>query len=630
MGIAGTDVSKDAADMILLDDNFASIVNGVEEGRLIFDNLKKSIAYTLSSNIPEISPFLSFITVGIPLPLSTVLILCIDLGTDMVPAISMAWENKEADIMKRPPRDQKKDRLVTKKLVWFAYLQIGVIQAIAGFYSYMVVMGDYGYYSYTLPGLGADDAWQKVQLMCKVKGGVLRNEKGFAYPFVKEFGGTQYGLINDAMSKGFMFWDWSTVNRDNGDTFMDGYTQGVVQQCVHVPRSINSNSQDTPSNYDWADPAKFTNNVWAKNVATTSATTGGSYTDGRATASVNHIIAMKRAGWIEYQPFAARMSAFYDSAWKFWEPRCASGTATKCPEGAGVCCGSISGVRGVATIQGFGASGNDAHFAGTPLGYRVLPASSKHEAGTAVYPTQATADIIGTGADFDKLWLDGVQMAKTMSNGATGSWGGDVFDIPSYAGYANLTDGSGSTCSSWKLDGDTVTRTHKSKCSATTSGLADNMYSWTEGVGATLTYRINVMNRMLQREALAFAQTSGFTTIIVVQWADLMICKTRWLSIRQQGMSNPLMNFGLLFETILGAAVCFVPFLNIALQTRPLRLTHWFPGMPFMVLIFAYDELRKYMMREGFLGMPASKDVTHPITGQVSKKYNWVGQNTYY
>merc|ERR1711865_660713 len=141
--------------------------------------------------------------------------------------------------------------------------------------------------------------------------------------------------------------------------------------------------------------------------------------------------------------------------------------------------------------------------------------------------------------------------------------------------------------------------------------------NWTEGVGATLTYRINVMNRMLQREALAFAQTSGFTTIIVVQWADLMICKTRWLSIRQQGMSNPLMNFGLLFETILGAAVCFVPFLNVALQTRPLRLTHWFPGMPFMVLIFMYDEIRKYLMRSGGLGIEASKDITHPITGQV-------------
>ena len=85
MGIAGSDVSKQAADMILLDDNFASIVTGVEEGRLIFDNLKKSIAYTLTSNIPEISPFLLFIICDIPLPLGTVTILCIDLGTDMVP-----------------------------------------------------------------------------------------------------------------------------------------------------------------------------------------------------------------------------------------------------------------------------------------------------------------------------------------------------------------------------------------------------------------------------------------------------------------------------------------------------------------------------------------------------------------
>lgn len=84
MGIAGSDVSKQAADMILLDDNFASIVTGVEEGRLIFDNLKKSIAYTLTSNIPEISPFLAFIICDIPLPLGTVTILCIDLGTDMV------------------------------------------------------------------------------------------------------------------------------------------------------------------------------------------------------------------------------------------------------------------------------------------------------------------------------------------------------------------------------------------------------------------------------------------------------------------------------------------------------------------------------------------------------------------
>ena len=125
MGIAGSDVSKQAADMILLDDNFASIVTGVEEGRLIFDNLKKSIAYTLTSNIPEITPFLVFMCFSIPLPLGTVTILCIDLGTDLLPAISLAYEQAENDIMKRNPRNKFTDKLVNERLISMAYGQIG-------------------------------------------------------------------------------------------------------------------------------------------------------------------------------------------------------------------------------------------------------------------------------------------------------------------------------------------------------------------------------------------------------------------------------------------------------------------------------------------------------------------------
>ena len=157
MGIAGSDVSKQAADMILLDDNFASIVTGVEEGRLIFDNLKKSIAYTLTSNIPEISPFLLFILADIPLPLGTVTILCIDLGTDMVPAISMAYEEAESDIMKRQPRNPFTDKLVNERLISMAYGQIGMIQASSGFFVYFVIMAENGF----LPGylLGLRKAW---------------------------------------------------------------------------------------------------------------------------------------------------------------------------------------------------------------------------------------------------------------------------------------------------------------------------------------------------------------------------------------------------------------------------------------------------------------------------------------
>ena len=156
MGIAGSDVSKQAADMILLDDNFASIVTGIEEGRTIFDNLKKSIAYTLESNIPELVPFLFFIVFSIPLPLGTITILAIDLGTDLYPAIAFAYEKPESDIMARKPRNPTEDRLVNNRLISFSYLQIGVAQALAGFFVYFVIMAENGFLPRRLFGIAKD------------------------------------------------------------------------------------------------------------------------------------------------------------------------------------------------------------------------------------------------------------------------------------------------------------------------------------------------------------------------------------------------------------------------------------------------------------------------------------------
>ena len=103
MGIAGSDVSKEAADIILLDDNFASIEVAIEEGRLIYDNLKKSIAYTLTTKIAEVTPFLLYIIVDIPLPIGPVVIILIDLVTELLPPLSLAYEKSESDLMKRPP-----------------------------------------------------------------------------------------------------------------------------------------------------------------------------------------------------------------------------------------------------------------------------------------------------------------------------------------------------------------------------------------------------------------------------------------------------------------------------------------------------------------------------------------------
>lgn len=106
MNISGSDVSKEAASMILLDDNFASIVKGTKEGRLIFVNLKKSIQYTISHSTPEVLPNLLYAVVPIPLPLSAILILVIDLGFELIAGLSYAWDPPETEegLMKLPPR----------------------------------------------------------------------------------------------------------------------------------------------------------------------------------------------------------------------------------------------------------------------------------------------------------------------------------------------------------------------------------------------------------------------------------------------------------------------------------------------------------------------------------------------
>ncbi|XP_012415002.1 LOW QUALITY PROTEIN: potassium-transporting ATPase alpha chain 2-like [Trichechus manatus latirostris] len=158
MGIAGSDAAKNAADMVLLDDNFASIVTGVEEGRLIFDNLKKTMAYTLTKNMAMVFPFMLYTIVGFPLPIATVTTLFIDLGTDIIPFIALAYEKAERDIMNRKPR-HKKDRLVNKPLVLYSLLHVGVIVTLGAFVVYFTVYAQAGFRPSTLIGLRVK--WEK-------------------------------------------------------------------------------------------------------------------------------------------------------------------------------------------------------------------------------------------------------------------------------------------------------------------------------------------------------------------------------------------------------------------------------------------------------------------------------------
>ncbi|MCX7614337.1 MAG: cation-transporting P-type ATPase [Clostridiales bacterium] len=137
MGVTGTDVAKEAADMILTDDNFASIVHAVEEGRAVFTNIRRFATYILNSNMPEAVPCIFYIFSGgaIPLPLTLMQVLSIDLGTDMVPAIGLGTELPETGSMNRPPRPLN-EPLLNRKLLVRAMLYYGMIESAAAMISF--------------------------------------------------------------------------------------------------------------------------------------------------------------------------------------------------------------------------------------------------------------------------------------------------------------------------------------------------------------------------------------------------------------------------------------------------------------------------------------------------------------
>jgi sodium/potassium-transporting ATPase subunit alpha len=139
MGLSGTDVAKSAADMILLDDNFASIVAAIEEGRAVYDNIRKFLAYILTSNIPELVPYLAFALFRIPLPLTVVQILAVDLGTDMLPALGLGTEKPDPGVMQRPPR-HRSERLLNWPLLVRAYLFLGLMEAAAAMAAYFAML----------------------------------------------------------------------------------------------------------------------------------------------------------------------------------------------------------------------------------------------------------------------------------------------------------------------------------------------------------------------------------------------------------------------------------------------------------------------------------------------------------
>jgi len=291
----------------------------------------------------------------------------------MVPAISLAYEKAESDIMERPPRDSKEDHLVTVKLISFAYLQIGVFQALAGFYSFFVVMNDYGFQMTSL-------AWNAANKL---------NE----YPV-------------DSSKKSVC--PCGKGSKDVGDDYAVKIKLGTL---------------------DTSD---------------------------------------SKYGDIE---------------------------ANKCP---------------------------DSEIGASKLGSWVTDAQSDYGSN-----------------DYENNPINWPY-----------TWG---------CKYGSLKPGK--------------------ECK----------YPDMEFTGDNPCYKAS--------EALGHAQTAAFISIVIVQWADLIICKTRKLSIYHQGMENTIMLMGLLSETLLCIALAYIPALHTGIGTRDVIFVHWLPSFPFSICIFLYDETRKYLIR---------------------------------
>jgi magnesium-transporting ATPase (P-type) len=139
MGIIGTDVAKEAADIILTQDNFGAITAAIEEGRGVYDNIRKFITYIFSSNVAELMPFIVKANFPLmPLALNVRQILAIDLGTDLFPALALGMEKPEPDVMKRPPRPRDQP-LIDRGLLWRAFGWLGLMEAVLCFVGFLAV-----------------------------------------------------------------------------------------------------------------------------------------------------------------------------------------------------------------------------------------------------------------------------------------------------------------------------------------------------------------------------------------------------------------------------------------------------------------------------------------------------------
>ncbi|MEP7088510.1 MAG: cation-transporting P-type ATPase [Nocardioidaceae bacterium] len=155
MGLSGTEVARQSALIVLSDDNFATIINAVEEGRRVYDNVRKFIFYILSHSVPEVAPFVLYALSGgaVPLPITVMQLLAIDLVTDTLPALALSREPGEPGLMQRPPR-ARGEGVIRGSLLWRAWGLVGIVSAALVLLGFFVVLLHAGWSFHDATGVG--------------------------------------------------------------------------------------------------------------------------------------------------------------------------------------------------------------------------------------------------------------------------------------------------------------------------------------------------------------------------------------------------------------------------------------------------------------------------------------------
>ena len=567
--------------------------------------------------------------------------------------------------MTRPPRNAKTDRLVTRKMINFSYLQIGLIQAFAGYFTYMTVLNSYGYSPWVLLNRGSAEFWGFQPMFCKFNGGSYANY----------FGEIDRNTDPTTERPSALYPLWVPTS--------GGYIMDCVYPLKNFKGTKSSQNEDAFKNPK-CEGAACANPAFYTSLPGTSAS-GSLFTDEERQIPYQAILAAEAAGYYNYVPFASKTSPFWEDSYLWWDsadqflqtgnlpfenPKrffggnvpglfslCQGDTA---PGGANPAVTNILSTPNTESSLVRGAQKPDI----PPKGKLLCPGST---AGAAAQTDVWNAEGDGTygpigifcnglcdtnnntgtkcgtaegagASDCQWLnWLNPLSGANALRNPHQSFYCNDECgrfvstDITKLPFCTNPGDPEQSAC------GVGISSTCNQKCvnvcypplisrppGVSYTPQDTDLYKGNIATSNNNRQCTNIGSYVSNGQALKQAQGAFWGSIVLVQIAGLLCAKTRWLSLRSQGMTNSFMNFGIFFELLLVSWLAYCPPINSALGTASIRLTHWFPAIPWAIFIFIYDETRKALMRS------TSPEKLDPYTGQVTRTPGWLERFTYY